>query len=626
MADSPTLTIIYSLAFTSFILGILGTISFALNYSGFNQYGFFVAAGMKNGTTARYIIGCTNETIAGISPINIDNQDILTIFHKCPTISSNLMCLASVCNGARQCVESLSPGAQCASNAQCTSLLGAGYECNLDTCQCEPSLSCHRDSHCPMISSRQCVEYGCASNGRCEEKLAVGASCSTDEECVNELGTGFRCNVDACQCVPAVVCTENGDCPLTLGDCNEFVCNGGFCEERLAGGAECSSTDMCQQTLTTGYRCDLGNCKCVPYVAPGVSMGCTIDRDCPAVTDRQCVETVCIDERCLERTVDGHQCSIDEECRTAVGPGSVCNTATCTCEERQICVSTADCPTTIQDCLHYSCNETTNRCVEEISGFGECYSSDFCKQKYGAYFQCSLETCGCVYAPPPFELTCSSDSHCPVLLSGCSRIACEEGRCVEVLRPNATCATSDACLETTGVGSYCDAGTCSCIHAPYGRWCRASSSAMMNLPVSIGNVVPVSTLQQGAGTNFCMLGANAVHLNLTRGASGSSTSPVRVHYSVFVGAQISTSNVHVHVHPQMDCGNGFVDIPTAGAFFLASSIGQTATISQTFVADLSATSTCKIRFALDITNSPGRYLTLVNVPTLSAYFEEIYKG
>lgn len=433
---------------------VFNGVYFGLRFVNLAAQGFTIKETTSTSTTTNYVIGCTNASIS-TSPVFFQNGDTLEIAYTCAAIQDR-QCVTNVCASNRQCLEVLSPGAECALDTSCRNSFGQGWACNTMNCSCylamDPNMTiaCQSDIDClqfePPLGA--CVETYCDMTHTCNLRLIPGANCSSSDECVADFGPGYRCDLDTCGCVFQPPCDVDEDCPVvTDRACVEFVCTDGRCTEQTIPPGVCSLDEQCVAALGDFFRCDTDTCTCVAVPE------CTADNNCPIISDRACVVMVCNgDMRCEERLAMGASCSMDEQCAEANGFGSACNITSCECYTLPQCDMDSQCPVPENTCLSFAC--VGGICEEELAVGATCASDEQCVQMNGAGSACNRTACEC-YALP----ICDTDSDCPVLLNTCSSFSCIGGVCEEELAMGATCTGNEDCSP----GFYCNTTTCSCV-------------------------------------------------------------------------------------------------------------------------------------------------------------------
>jgi len=287
-------------------------------------------------------------------------------------------------------------------------------------------------------------------------------------------------------------CQSNGDCPV-IDDraCVQYTCNlARECVESTVSGGDCSLDEQCQETLGLGYHCDTTTCQCAP-IPVIVGPECLSDTDCPAISNRLCVQLFCNgNNKCQERTTPPGTCSLDTQCENSLGLGFRCQTSTCTCVPipmAAICTTNADCPIiSNRTCVEYICN-SQNLCEEITSPPGQCSLTEQCNDMFGVGFICD-DTCMCVNPcastfcpsdactirfcnPASLECTmnqqvigcCAFDEDCPPT-NECYTSSCMNNTCIQDLAPG-TCAFDADCqpnFECIGCSCVFVAGNNTC--------------------------------------------------------------------------------------------------------------------------------------------------------------------
>lgn len=207
---------------------------------------------------------------------------------------------------------------------------------------------------------------------------------------------------------------------------------------------------------------------------------CQSDGDCLIVEDRLCVEVTCnLNRECVESTVSGGQCSLDEQCVELLGLDYYCNTDTCQCALFPTvvgpeCLSDSDCPPISNRlCVQLFCNGN-RKCQERTTPPGTCSLDTQCENSLGLGFRCDTANCSCV--PIPMAQICTTNADCPIISNRtCAEYICNSANlCEEITTPPGECSLTEQCNDLYGVGLICD-DSCTCVDPCVNTTCTSDA-------------------------------------------------------------------------------------------------------------------------------------------------------
>jgi hypothetical protein len=223
------------------------------------------------------------------------------------------VCLNGARDGERcDCPESTCDGSTCAGGAR------MGEPCDCSGGVCEPTVQfCSIESPgnsagAACLSSAQCAEFPCASNGHyCWGGPRFKLACLDDESCEADGGFG-TCSLPGTPVAIANLCSggsnngaacdSNSQCPGGACVIGRTLCDGGpmlhaFCESDTDcdPGSPCTLTGrICEGAMQGQYcidasTCDGGGCVATGrYCNGGTNFPCVNDQDC--IANGNCVE------------------------------------------------------------------------------------------------------------------------------------------------------------------------------------------------------------------------------------------------------------------------------------------------------------------------------------------------
>ncbi len=353
----------------------------------------------------------------------------------------------SDCDAPKVCHADASENGTCAnactSDADCTTLIGPGLECNMDTFRCVHKTSCQNDSDCYAGEVCNTDNMG----GLCSQPC-------TDDTFCDSLYSGLVCDTASghCQWPTASSCTDDS-----------FCTNGEVCHTAVDGGTcwrTCTSDDDCFYRFGDDrLMCADGYCQTNEHPA------CTEDADC---YDGQVCHTEVLGGRCYEG------CNLDSDCKAMFGDEYICDNLSgrCMVNTAYSCSQDADCAefnicqtnignfcwypcTTDPQCQRfdnmYACDTNTGLCYERE--FIPCSSDSDCRD-FGSQI-CHTEVNGGVCG-----IECNDSNDCYTVTHGAGYVCQTDAsqpnykQCIPACNTDADCANGEVC-HTEVAGGTC---------------------------------------------------------------------------------------------------------------------------------------------------------------------------
>lgn len=250
-------------------------------------------------------IACDPETYKGESGSEKSCKSTTTTSTDCKVVNDGPDCLGTY--SGETCAISnaitLSGGA-CANDNACVAELGAGYECNTTSGDCEKTVYddviCEQSLYCYIAeeTATACPNGNSDCSGL-DTGSALGAACGDSGTCwLIYFASGTDCNLEAPTCnqttgrcdMPAFhndLCdTDNGyACDITDGVCRQTVYDNDLCDAALEQTCD-SSSGKCVSTVYKDSLCELDG-----YLCDRSDGICKIDRypnGCSCTYDTQC--------------------------------------------------------------------------------------------------------------------------------------------------------------------------------------------------------------------------------------------------------------------------------------------------------------------------------------------------
>ena len=306
-----------------------------------------------------------------------------------------------------------------------------------EVCQdglCVMRLANDRDAR-TLDAQQQTIMEGYVSRGYVLSE--EGWRCSEATECDD----GQVCTIDVCVCTYCMhrrnewCCDRDDQCPFALD-----ACEIGICDPEI-------------------HRCDTARVD--------DPLCCSPNYPCDALSESQCMETLCVNNQCTEVPVSSHCCETADDC-----PHDPCGVTSCVDNECKIdmipncCTSDAGCPAQDNVCLE-------SHCVDGLCSVTEvdncCLDNDACTSTSA----CILANCTnnqCVRSRIPG--CCETVVDCGTVGS-CVSVDCIDGQC-KYDAINECCESDEACaLPNPCIQSSCNLETRTCVHDAIGECCTS---------------------------------------------------------------------------------------------------------------------------------------------------------